>query len=60
MDWSDRVSTVEGSPALGAPPLQKGPLVPMVGNSGEDGMRSIDLFEGDDKGEFVLKGERAE
>ena len=32
----------------------------MVGQSGEDGMGSIDLFEGDDEGKFVLEGERAE
>ena len=32
----------------------------MVGNSGEDGMRSIDLFEGDHEGKFVLERERAE
>ena len=32
----------------------------MIGNSGEDGVCSIDLFEGDDEGKFVLKCERAE
>jgi hypothetical protein len=32
----------------------------MIGNSGEDGVCSIDLFEGDDEGKFVLEGERAE
>ena len=32
----------------------------MVGNSGEDGMGSIDLFESDDEGKFVLERERAE
>ena len=32
----------------------------MVGNSSEDGMGSIDLFEGDDEGKFVLERERAE
>ena len=30
----------------------------MVGNPGEDGMRPVDLFEGDDEGKFVLEGER--
>jgi hypothetical protein len=34
--------------------------VSVVGSSGEDGMGSIDLFEGDDESKFVLKRERAE
>ena len=32
----------------------------MVGNPREDGMRPVDLFEGDDEGKFVLEGEGTE
>ena len=32
----------------------------MVGNAGENRVRSIDLFERDDEGQFVLEGERAQ
>jgi hypothetical protein len=32
----------------------------MVGESGEDGVGSIDLFEGNDESKFVLESQRAE
>ena len=32
----------------------------MVGNPRENGMRPVDLFEGDDEGKFVLEGEGTE
>ena len=32
----------------------------MVGNTGENRVRSIDLFERDDQGQFMLEGERAQ
>jgi hypothetical protein len=28
--------------------------------TGQDGVGAVELFEGDDEGEFVLEGERAE
>ena len=42
------------------------PLVPTLGSiavvrvAGEDGVGAVELFEGDNEGEFVLEGEGAE
>ena len=49
-----------GDPDIIATNRCRNGLIPMIGNSGEDGMGAIDLFEGDDEGKFVLEGQRAE
>ena len=57
--WAKRIELREGRDERSAHPCLR-ESIPMVGVARQNGAGAVELFEGDDEGEFVLESQRAE
>ena len=57
--WAKRIELREGRDERSEHPCLR-ESIPMVGVARQNGAGAVELFEGDDEGEFVLEGQGAE